>query len=88
MPNFCILNDKLITPEDIYKFNIDKNSVSYNDAICKLYTIHSYKGMEDDNIRMANDIYINNDDDSDSEEENLYYVAITRGMKKIIIDKV
>ena len=26
MPNFCILQDKLITTEDIYKFNIDKNS--------------------------------------------------------------
>ena len=59
--------------------NIQNNSVSYNDAICKLYTVHSYKGMENDNIRMANDI--------DITEENLYYVAITRGMKKIIIDE-
>jgi len=42
--------------------------------------------MEDDNIRMANDIDINNDGDSTT-EENLYYVAITRGMKKIIIDE-
>ncbi len=26
MPNFCILNNKVITTEDIYKFNIDKSS--------------------------------------------------------------
>ena len=26
MPNFCIFQNKLTTPEDIYKFNIDKNS--------------------------------------------------------------
>jgi hypothetical protein len=32
MPNFCILQDKLITTEDIYKFNIDINSefICYN----------------------------------------------------------
>jgi hypothetical protein len=66
--------------------NIQNNSVSYNDAICKLYTVHSYKGMEDDNIRMANDIDIHNDGDTTT-EENLYYVSITRGMKKIIIDE-
>ena len=26
MPNFCIFEDKLISTEDVYKFNIDKNS--------------------------------------------------------------
>jgi len=36
--------------------------------------------MEDDNIRLANDIDI-------LEDENIYYVAITRGMKKILIDE-
>jgi hypothetical protein len=36
--------------------------------------------MEDDNIRLANDIDI-------CEDENIYYVAITRGMKKILIDE-
>jgi superfamily I DNA/RNA helicase len=66
--------------------NIQNNSVSYKDSICKLYTIHSYKGMEDDNIRMADDIDINNYGDSRI-EENLYYVAITRGMKKIIMNE-
>ena len=28
MPNFCIFEDKLISTEDVYKFNIDKNSES------------------------------------------------------------
>lgn len=36
--------------------------------------------MEDDNIRLASDIDI-------SEDANIYYVAITRGMKKILIDE-
>ena len=36
--------------------------------------------MEDDNIRLANDIDI-------FEDENIYYVAITRCMKKILIDE-
>jgi superfamily I DNA/RNA helicase len=47
-----------------------------------MYTIHSYKGLEDDNIRIANDI-----EDEAGEDENLYYVALTRGMKFIVEDK-
>jgi hypothetical protein len=36
--------------------------------------------MEDNNIRLANDIDI-------ADDENIYYVSITRGMKKILIDE-
>jgi hypothetical protein len=57
---------------------IKNNSVSFIDATCKMYTIHSYKGLEDNIIKIADDL------DGDK-EENLYYVALTRG-KKIIID--
>jgi ATP-dependent exoDNAse (exonuclease V) beta subunit len=35
--------------------------------------------MEDENLRLAEDIDI-------SEDENIYYVAITRGKQKIMID--
>ena len=59
--------------------NITKNIVNFEDSKIKFYTTHSYKGMEDDNIRLANDIDI-------EEDENIYYVSITRGMKKILID--
>jgi hypothetical protein len=58
--------------------NINKNVVCFEDSIIQFYTTHSYKGMENDNIRLANDI--------DLTDENIYYVAITRGMKKIVID--
>lgn len=60
--------------------NITKNIVKFEDSIIKLYTTHSYKGMEDDNIRLANDIDI-------ADDENIYYVSITRGMKQILIDE-
>jgi hypothetical protein len=59
--------------------NIEANLTTKEDALCKMYTIHSYKGLEDDNIRIANDI--------EEEDENLYYVALTRGMKLIVEDK-
>ena len=59
--------------------NISNNIVDFNSSDCKMYTIHSYKGMENDNIRIANDIDI-------EKEDNLYYVALTRGMKKIVTD--
>jgi G3E family GTPase len=61
--------------------NISANLVSFEESNVKFYTTHSYKGMEDNNIRIANDIDIN-------ENENIYYVAITRGMKKIVLDKL
>jgi len=59
--------------------NITKNSVTFENSKIKFYTTHSYKGMENDNIRIANDINI-------IEDENIYYVSITRCMKKILID--
>jgi superfamily I DNA/RNA helicase len=58
--------------------NISNNMVDYEDSKIKFYTVHSYKGMEDNNVRMANDITIDN--------KNIYYVGITRGMDKILID--
>jgi len=55
--------------------NITNNLVDFKDSLIKFYTVHSYKGLEDDNIRLANDININ-------EDINIYYVAITRSKKK------
>ena len=59
---------------------IENNLVDEEDADCKLTTIHSYKGLEDDVIRIYDDLKIDI-------EETLYYVALTRGKKKIILDK-
>jgi hypothetical protein len=63
--------------------NIEKrimaNIVLYEDSKIKLYTIHSYKGCEDDNVRIYNDI-------DNLKEPNLYYVALTRGKKNIFLD--
>jgi len=61
--------------------NIEKNIVSKNESNVDMYTIHSYKGLEDDIIRIYNDIDI-------KKESNLYYVALTRGKKRIILDNV
>ena len=58
---------------------IEKNSVPKKRAMCCMYTIHSYKGMENNNIRVFNDI-------DHEEEENIYYVALTRGIKNIYLD--
>jgi flagellar biosynthesis GTPase FlhF len=60
---------------------IEENTVMKDNCRCKFYTIHSYKGLEDDNIRISNDIHTFEDDDA-----NIYYVALTRGMKYIIED--
>ena len=59
---------------------IDNNIVKQSKSKVDFYTVHSYKGMEYDNVRLAGDINI-------LEDENIYYVAVTRGMKKIMIDK-
>ena len=59
--------------------DIEKNLVKKENCNVELYTIHSYKGLEYDIIRIYNDIDIKN-------EQNLYYVALTRGKKKIILD--
>ena len=80
LPNFL----KSMTKEALEKIisTIEQNLTSKIDAKIKFYTIHSYKGLEDDNIRIAND----NDDIGDEEGDNIYYVALTRGMKNIIED--
>ena len=50
------------------------------ESMVQMYTIHSYKGLENDIVRVYNDIDIIN-------EPNLYYVALTRGMKSIYVNK-
>lgn len=59
--------------------DIEKNIVKKEVSMIELYTVHSYKGLESDIIRIYNDIDI-------KKEENIYYVALTRGMKQIILD--
>lgn len=80
LPNFLrsITKDAL---ENIISA-IEENIISKSDSKYKFYTIHSYKGLEDDNIRIAND----NEDIDHEEGNNIYYVALTRGMKNIIED--
>jgi len=58
---------------------VSANLVDKASSKVKFYTVHSYKGMEDDFVRLSDDIDIKTD-------ENIYYVAITRGKKSIIID--
>jgi hypothetical protein len=59
---------------------IEANLVSKRKATCHMYTIHAYKGMENDQIRIFNDM--------DHEEElNIYYVALTRGKQNIYLDR-
>lgn len=65
--------DKLIS-------DIENNITSEQEAVIHFYTIHSYKGLEDDIVRLANDIH--------PTDENVYYVALTRGKKYIIEDSV
>jgi len=48
-------------------------------ASCRFATIHSFKGMEDDIIRVYGDIDKEN-------ESNLYYVALTRARKFLYVD--
>ena len=60
---------------------ISKNIVKREDCEVELFTIHTYKGLESDVVRIFNDIDI-------KKEINLHYVALTRGMKRIIIDKI
>jgi ATP-dependent exoDNAse (exonuclease V) beta subunit len=69
--------------EDLEKLinSIQKNVVVKNKCNVEMYTVHSYKGLESDIVRIFNDIELPKD-------ENLYYVALTRGMKQIILDTV
>jgi hypothetical protein len=72
--------DKLIS-------DIDNNITSKQKANIIFHTIHSYKGLEDDNIRIACDIIDkDNKGNKGNIDKNLYYVALTRGMKNIIED--
>ena len=77
LPKFLLKLSK----EELEKLinDIEKNLVKKEKCNVELYTIHSYKGLEYDIIRIYNDIDIKN-------EQNLYYVALTRGKKKIILD--
>jgi hypothetical protein len=59
--------------------DIEGNIVRKEDAKIELYTVHSYKGLESEIVRIYNDIDV-------KKEENIYYVALTRGMKQIILD--
>jgi hypothetical protein len=77
LPKFLITLTT-IQLEDLIN-NLNKNIVGFEDSKIQFYTTHSYKGMENDNVRLANDIDLKSD-------ENIYYVAITRGMKQIVID--
>ena len=95
---------KSISQEDLDGMieKIEANMVEEKDAKCKMYTIHGYKGLEDDNIRIANDIEmelptsisnmfgISQEDKNRAIEEanNILYVALTRGMKNIIMDNI
>jgi hypothetical protein len=63
--------------------DIEENITTKEDAHYKFYTIHAYKGLEDDNVRIAGDI----EDIAGDIDMNLYYVALTRGMKYIIEDE-
>ena len=71
-----------ISKEDLERLidGINKNICSKDSCMVEMYTIHSYKGLESNIVRIFNDIDIKN-------EPNLYYVALTRGMKKILVDK-
>jgi hypothetical protein len=60
--------------------DIEAHTVPKDKAFYKLYTVHAYKGLEEDIVRVANDVLI-------KEEPNLYYVAVTRGKRKIIMDE-
>jgi len=75
---------KSLTKDALEKLisDIEGNIVSKKDAQIEFYTIHSYKGLEDNNVRIAGDI----EDITGVKDSNLYYVALTRGMKNIIED--
>ena len=56
--------------------SIENNIVDKDKAKVKMYTVHSYKGLEDEIVRLAEDI--------DREEETIYYVALTRGYTRTL----
>ena len=61
---------------------VEENLVSYDSSCVKCYTVHSYKGLEDNYVRISSDILADQDmlaKSENAQERNLYYVAITRG---------
>ena len=54
---------------------LEANMVPRDKCTCEMYTIHAYKGLEDDVVKIYNDIQ--------EEEANLRYVALTRGRREI-----
>lgn len=64
------LDDLLTSVKGNYTNNKSK-------AKCHMYTIHTFKGLEHDRVKIHDDIK--------PEEENLKYVALTRGKKEVVI---
>jgi hypothetical protein len=58
---------------------IDANIVRRDECMCKMYTIHAFKGLEDEYIRIHEDVHTLGVD-----QLNLYYVALTRDTKIIV----
>lgn len=73
--------------------NVENNMVDETEAVCKMYTVHGYKGLEDNNIRLAADIEKLDETSKETqsvreENMNILYVALTRGIKTIILDNI
>jgi hypothetical protein len=77
LPNFL----RSITREELESLihDIEANMVAEKTSLYKFYTVHSYKGMENAIVRIADDV-------NGKESPNIQYVALTRGMKKICED--
>lgn len=68
--------------------NISDNLVDYEESAVKFYTVHSYKGMENNNVMVNKDVLdMLKNDSLNKVESNIYYVSITRGMKTICLGK-
>jgi hypothetical protein len=57
----------------------ERMAPSIDEAVCKLSTVHAFKGMEDDVVRVFGDI-------DNEEEPNLYYVALTRARSMLYVN--
>lgn len=55
--------------------DIEANMVPQDRCTCEMYTIHAYKGLENDVVKVH--------DDLGEEDDNLRYVALTRGRREI-----
>uniref|UniRef100_A0A6C0EGY7 UvrD-like helicase ATP-binding domain-containing protein n=1 Tax=viral metagenome TaxID=1070528 RepID=A0A6C0EGY7_9ZZZZ len=73
LPNFLLSYTAHQLRELLQK--VKSNIVPKEKAKCIMYTIHSFKGCEHNNVKLCEDIK--------EEEANLLYVALTRGKKKI-----